>query len=261
MAVKSYIPGTTVSVGYESETADRATIRCLVTGKNTHTEAIEEAKTSVGETLYPGTYNVPLVSADASPFGNAKWIVSLNYGRGGRSRRRNQTERRIRIKSSLEYVDAYLLDGGSYTNGYRDNSNPDTGHWFSLQLRPGNKQTPELAPRPYKVQRPMMTIQLEYTTPFLTINDAELSKNGKINSNVFPIPEIGGVFAVRTLRYEGFESGKSDIGTYPWFTSLILTYDPAGHYRQQAVWDSTLDSGNGKWKTISTYLAAEETTF
>ena len=88
-----------------------------------------------------------------------------------------------------------------------------------------------------------------------------LSKTGKLNSNVFAIGEIGGVFAANTLKYEGFTNAKNDIGQYPWFNSVVLTYDPFGHYRQQAVWDQTLDGGNGKWKTISTYLVAESTTF
>lgn len=260
MAVKTHIPGTTVAIGYETETADRAVIRCLVTGTADHKAAIEEAVAAVGTTLYSGTLNVPLVSSDATRFGVQKYIVTLNYTRSGRSARRTQTDRRVRIKSALEYVDAYLLTGGAYQNGYRHNADPAATDWHSIPLYSG-RQSSELIPRPYKVQRPMMMIQIDYVTSFLTINDSELSKNGKLNSNAFAVPEIGGVFGQYTLLYEGFESNKQDIGQYPWSTSLLLKYDPSGHYRQQPVWDGTLDSNNGKWKTISDKLASDSTTF
>lgn len=258
--VKSHIPGTSVSIGYESETGDRAVIKCLVTSSTTQKDAIDSAVASVGETLYTGTLNIPLITADSTRFGNGKYIVTLTYGRNQRARRRNQANRRIRIKSTIEYVDSYLITNGTFLNGYRHNADPATADWYSLQLRPGNLQTPELAPRAYKVQRPMMTIELEYTTPVLTVNDSELQKTGKLNSNTYVIPEIGGSFAANTLKYEGFTTAKSDIGQYPWFTQIVLTYDPFGHYRQQAVWDASL-SPYGKWKTISNYLTAETTTF
>jgi hypothetical protein len=261
MAVKSHIPGTTISVGYESETEDRAAIRCLVTRNSSHTGAIEEAKTAVGDLLFSGTYNVPLVNATATRFGDEKWVVTLNYARSLKTRRRDQTQRRIRIKSVMEYVDAFLIDSAGYVNGFKDSANPDNDDWFSLQLLPTGKQSAELVPRPYKVQRSMMRITLDYNTAFLTINDAELSKNGKLNSNQFAIAEIGGSFAAGTLKYEGFETGRTDIGQYPWHTTIALLYDPFGHYRQQVLWDQTLDSNNGKWKTISNYQVAESTTF
>lgn len=261
MPVKTHIPGTSVSIGYESETADRAVIRCLVTASTSHTDAIAQSVSSVGSTLFSGTYNIPLVSADATRFGVQKWIVTLQYARGGRARRRNQTQRRIRIQSTLEYVDSYLLNSSNWVNGYRDNSDPASSDWYALPLRGGNLQSPEIAPKPYKVQRPMMKIQLDYTTAVLGINDAELAKTGKLNANPFPIGEIGGVFAANTLKYEGFESDKQDIGLYPWHTNVNLLYDPFGHFRQQAVWDQTLNSGNGKWKTVSTFLVAQSTTF
>lgn len=260
MAVKTHIPGTTVAVGYETETADRAVIRCLVTGNTDHKVAIEEAVAAVGDTLYSGTLNIPLVSADATRFGVQKHIVTLNYSRTARGARRNPITRRVRIKSALEYVDAYLLTGSSYLNGYRHSTTPAIGDWHSIPLY-ANRQSSELIPRPYKVQRPMMMIQIDYNTAFLTITDAELAKNGKINSNAFAIPEIGGVFSARTLLYEGFESNRQDIGQYPWSTSLLLKYDPSGHYRQQPVWNQAGDSGNGIWITASDKLAAEETTF
>jgi hypothetical protein len=259
--VKTHIPGTSISIGYESETADRATIRCLVTDCTAQKDAIDAAVLAVGQTLYSGILNIPLVSAESTRWGNGKYIVTLLYGRNQRAQRRNQTQRRVRIQSTIEYVDAYLINSASFTNGYRHNSDPATADWFSIQLRPGNLQSPELYPRPYKIQRPMMKIELEYTTPFLSVNDAELAKTGKVNSNVFAIGEIGGVFAANTLKYEGFQNAKNDIGQYPWFNSVVLTYDPFGHYRQQVVWDQTLDSGNGKWKTISNYLVSETTTF
>jgi phage tail sheath protein FI len=107
----------------------------------------------------------------------------------------------------------------------------------------------------------MMSVELDYTTSFLTISDQELQKTGKLNSNTFAIAEIGGSFAANTLKYEGFMSSKNDIGQYPWSTSISLTYDPSGHYRQQVVWDQTLDSSNGRWKTDSNVLVAESTTF
>ena len=259
--IKTHIPGTSISIGYESETADRATIRCLATGYSTQKSAIDAAVLSVGETLYNGILNVPLVSAESTRWGNDKYIVTLMYGRNQRAQRRNQTQRRVRIQSTVEYVDAYLTNSASFTNGYRHNADPAVTDWFSIQLRPGNLQTPELYPRPYKIQRPTMKIELEYTTPVLSVNDAELAKTGKLNSNAFAIGELGGVFAVNTLKYEGFQNAKNDIGQYPWFNSVVLTYDPFGHYRQQAVWDATLDSGNGKWKTVSNQLVSESTTF
>ena len=263
MAVKTHIPGTTVSVGYESETADRAIIRCLVTQETDHVEAIQAAVEAVGETLYRGSLNMPLTGTDVSRFGDGKYIVSLQYSRNQRARRRDQTQRRIKIKSNVEYVDAYLVNvgTGAYSNGYINNADPASADWHSIPMRGGNLQNQELVPRPYKLQRPMMTITLDYTTEVLTISDAELAKTGKLNSNVFSIPEIGGTFAANTLRYEAFESGKNDIGSHPWSTTIVLTYDPFGHYRQQAVWDQTLNSTKGKWKTISTYLSAESTTF
>lgn len=260
MAVKTHIPGTTVAVGYETETADRAVIRCLVTGQTDHKAAIDEAVAAVGSTLYSGTLNIPLVSTDATRFGVLKHIVTLNYSRTARGARRTQTDRRVRIKSTLEYLDSYLLNGSNYLNGYKHSTDPATTDWHSIPLS-ANRQSSELIPRPYKIQRPMMLIQIDYVTAFLTINDAELSKNGKLNSNAFAIPEIGGVFNAYTLLYEGFESNRQDIGQYPWSTSLILRYDPSGHYRQQPVWDQTLDSNNGKWKTVSDKLASEPTTF
>lgn len=261
MPVKTHIPGTSVSIGYESETADRAVIRCLVTQSTSHTDAISQAVASVGSTLYSGTYNIPLVSSDATRFGVQKWIVTLQYGRSGKARRRNQAQRRIRIQSTLEYVDAYLINSATWVHGYKDSSDPSSSDWYALPLRGGNLQSPEISPKPYKVQRPMMKIQLDYTTANLGINDAELSKTGKLNSNPFAIGEIGGVFSANTLKYEGFESSKQDIGLYPWYTAVNLLYDPSGHYRQQAVWDQTLNSGRGKWKTSSNFLVADSTTF
>ena len=261
--VKTHITGTSVSIGYESETGDRAVIRCLVTSCTSQKQAIDESVIAVGETLYSGVLNVPLVNAESTRFGDGKYIVTLQYGRNQRARRRNQSQRRIRIKSTVEYVDAYLVNSSTYVNGYKHNADPATVDWSSIQLRPGNTQSSELYPRPYKVQRPMMTIELEYTTSMLTISDAELAKTGKLNSNSFSIAEIGGSFAANTLKYEGFSSGKNDIGSFPWFTSLVLTYDPSGHYRQQAVWDQTLGTpaNIGKWKTNSSHLVAEATTF
>lgn len=261
MPVKTHIPGTSVSIGYESETADRATIRCLVTGETVKATAIAAAVAAVGQTLYPGVYNIPLVLGEATRFGQGKYIVTLQYSRSASSRRRDQTQRRIRMKSTVEYVDAYLVANGTFVNGYRDNAAPATADWFSIQMRPGNLQTPELYPRPYKLQRPMMTIQLEYTTTVLTVNDAELQKTGKLNNSAYVIPEIGGVFQPDTLKYEGFSIDKKDIGQYPWFTSIVFTYDPFGHFRQQVLWDQTLSGGNGAWKTDSTNKVAESVAF
>ena len=263
MAVKSYIPGTVLNIGYETENADRASIRCLVTGEASMQAAITAAVASVGDLLLTGSYNIPLVDTSATHFGNQKWIVTLNYGRGGRSRRRTQTDRRIRIQSVLDYVDAYLIESSTYENGYRKApvAGPNNEHWYSLSLRPGNRQSPELVPRPYKLQRPTMRITLSYTTSFLTITGGELAKLGKINSNVFPIAELSTAFAANTLKYEGFESDKNDIGTYPWATVINLTYDPAGHYKQKPVWDQSLDSGNGLWTVDNTKLESESTTF
>lgn len=263
MAVKPYIPGSVLNIGYETENADRASIRCLVTGAATLQAAITDAVANVGELLLSGSYNIPLIDTSATHFGNQKWIVTLNYGRGGRSRRRNQTDRRVRIQSVLEYVDSYLINSSTYENGYRKapGVGPANTDWYSLSLRPGNRQSPELVPRPYKMQRPMMRVTLSYTTAFLTINGGELAKLGKINSNVFPIIELSTAFPQYTMKYEGFESDKNDIGTYPWATVINLTYDPAGHYKQKPVWDQTLDGGNGLWTVDNTKLESESTTF
>lgn len=259
--VKSHIPGTAISIGYESETSDRATIKCLVNDATTQKDAIDAAVLIVGSVLYEGTFNIPLVSAESTRFGDKKYMVVLSYGRSARGRRRNQVERRIRVRSVSDHVDAFLVSSSSFLNGYRHNDDPSTQDWYSVQLRPGNIQTPELYPRPYKMQRPMMRIDLDYTTSFLTINDAELQKVGKVNSNTFTIPEIGGVFDANTLKYESFESVRNDIGQFPWATSITLIYDPSGHYRQQPVWDQSLDSGNGKWKTVSSQTIYESTVF
>jgi hypothetical protein len=259
--VKSFIPKTSLSVGYESETSDRAVIKCMVTDTFTQTDAIDAAVASVGSTIYSGTLNIPLLSGDATRFGNGKYIVTLQYGRTARTRRRNQIERRIRVRSVIDHVDGFLVNSSSFQNGYRHSSDPSVQDWYSLQLRPGNLQTPEMFPRPYKMQRPMMRIDIDYTTSFLTVSDAELLKVGKVNSNTFSIPEISGVFADYTLKYESFESVKNDIGSFPWATSLTLIYDPSGHYRQQPQWDQSLDSGNGKWKTQSDQIIYESTVF
>ncbi|MFZ9311583.1 MAG: hypothetical protein ACO24O_08795 [Arenimonas sp.] len=265
MAVKTHITGTSVSIGYETETADRAVIKCLATGYTTQKDAIDASVLAVGETLYQGTLNVPLVSAESTRWGDGKYIVTLQYGRNQRARRRSQTQRRIKIKSTIEYVDAYLVNassnGGGYVNGYLDDPDPANTDWFSLQLRPGGNQSSELAPRPYKVQRPMMNIELEYTTAFMTTGDADLLRVGKINANLYTIGEIGGVFSPNTIKYEGFTTGKNDIGQFPWYTTILLTYDPSGHFRQQAVWDASLASNVGKWKTVSTFVTAATATF
>lgn len=233
----------------------------MVTDVFVQTDAIDAAVAAVGTTIYSGTLNIPLISADATRFGNGKYIVTLSYGRSAKTRRRNQIDRRIRVRSVIDHVDAFLVNSSSFLNGYRHNGDPATADWYSIQLRPGNFQTPEMFPRPYKMQRPMMRIDIDYTTQFLTINDAELQKVGKINSNTFAIAEIGGVFDENTLKYESFESVKSDIGQFPWATSITLIYDPSGHYRQQPVWDQTLDTGNGKWKTVSNQTIYDATVF
>jgi len=262
MGVKTHTHGTSVSFGYESEQGDRAVIKCLVDSIDNQTKAISEAVNAVGQTYLPGTYNIPLLSAEAEMFGNEKWNVTLSYGRSARSPRRDPNARRVTVESVIDYVPAYLIKGTTTQNGYYYTTpQPADDDWYAIQFRPGNIQSPELVPKQFKAERPMMRITLSYNTEFLTIGNGDLAKLDKLNSIPFWIVEIGGAFPSRTLRYEGFESSKNDIGQRPWQTKITLMYDPYGHYRQVPVWDQTLASGNGAWKVDNSRLASEEVPF
>lgn len=262
MAIKSHLPGTSISIGYESEQGDKAIIKCLVDSVASHDQAIKEAVTTVGDLYFSGTYNMPLLSAEAEMFGNEKWNVTLSYGRSSRSPRRNPNTRRVTIESVIDFVPAYLVKGTTKTNGYfLTTPQPADDDWFAIQFRPGNKQTPELVPKQFKAERPLMRVTLSYNTEFLTVGSGDLAKLDKLNSLPFLISEIGYQFPARTLRYEGFESSKNDIGQRPWQTRVTLLYDPSGHYKQVPLWDQTLATGDGAWKVDNTRLASEEVPF
>lgn len=264
MAVKLDIPGSTLTWGYESEQADRAVRKCIVTDEATKEAAINAAVSAAqnaGENLY-STNNIPLQAATAVRLGANRWLVDLNYARGRLSQRRDETERYVTVTTIADTNTDVYLTTANRLNGlpYDSITSNSYAYWYRMPYVPGTSfgQHAGSPPVPYSFRRPRLRIQIAYTSSVYTFGNGEIGKVGKTNSNAFPIAEIGAIganaFQPGELYYEGFGTDPRDISRFP--ASISFMYSPGGFYTQRIRWNNGATYPNDKY-----WYVVHESTF
>lgn len=264
------IPGSNLSWGYESELADRALRKCIVTGAVSKEDAITTAVTAAqtgGENLY-SSMNIPLQNASAIRLGADRWLVDLQYGRTRMSQRRNAAERRVSVTTANDITTPCYIVTSNRLNGlphsvatnWNTFANADA-RWYRIAMVPGTNgaQDPRLVPQPYLFRRPQFRIQLNYTTTAYTFGFNDAGKVGKVNSNVFFIPEIGGMFTAGQLYYEGFGTEPRDISRFAATVNFLHT--PGGFYEQALRWNNGSTYPNDKFWYVENVLPFETAVF
>jgi hypothetical protein len=249
MAVKIDIPGSTLTWGYESEHADRAVRKCIVTNEATKEAAINAAvlaAQSGGENLY-STNNIPLQAATAIRLGADRWLVDLNYARGRLSQRREASERYVTTTTLSDILTPVYLTTANRLNGlpFDNISSPSYQYWYRIPYAQGLAngvygQDSATPPEPYMFRKPQLKITISYTSSVYTFGNGEINKTGKSNQNTFPIAEIGALganaFAQGELFYEGFSTDPRDISRFS--ASVVFRFTPGGFFTQRLKWNN-----------------------
>lgn len=266
------LPGSSLTWGYESELMDKALRKCIVTGAVSKEEAINTAVTAAqagGENLYSAV-NIPLQGASCVRLGSDRWMVDLQYARSRMSQRRNPSERRVSVMTVSDFsVPVYLITqnracGIPYEN-ITSNTPPVGSSWYRIRTIPGligaggGGQDPRLPPEPYLFRRPQFRIQLNYTTTSYTFGFNDAGKVGKVNSNVYFIPEIGGMFTAGQLYYEGFGTEPRDISRFAATVNFLHT--PGGYCEQVVKWNNGAVYPNQKYWYVENQLVYETAVF
>ena len=251
MAVKLDFPGSTITRGYESELADRAVRKALVTDVSTKEAAIKAAVDEAavgGENLYT-EINIPLQAATAIRLGKDRWLVDLSYGRSRISQRRDAYERRVTVTTLSDiYVPVFTTTANrQYGLPFDSISSNTYDKWYAMQYVPGTVkgQDPMAPPKPYQYRKPQVRIQLDYTVDVYRFGDAYIDRLGKTNSNVFYIPEIAGTYQPGELMLEGFSTDPREISR--WSVGVTFRYTPGGYYTQRPVWNNGATYPNDKY--------------
>jgi hypothetical protein len=253
------LPGSTMSWGYESELADKAVRKCVVTGAANKEEAITTAVTAAqsgGENLY-SSMNIPLQTASCVRLGADRWLVDLQYARTMMSQRRNAGERRCAVTSLTDLNVPCYLKTDQRANGLpfvniSSNNLPAGTEWHRMQYVPGttNGQGARLIPEPYNFRRPQFRISLSYTTETYTFGFDDAGRVGKVNNNTFFIPEIGGMFVAGELFYDGYGTAPRDISRFAATVNFRMV--TGGFYEQAIKWNNGATYPNEKyWKVVN----------
>lgn len=262
------LPGSSLTWGYESELMDKALRKCVVTGALSKEEAINTAVTAAqtgGSDLY-SSVNIPLQGASCVRLGSDRWMVDLQYARSRMSQRRNPAERRVSVTTVNDFaVPVYLVTQnracGIPYESITSNTLPAGASWYRMQYVPGTNggQDSRLIPQPYLFRRPQFRIQLNYTTTSYTFGFNDAAKVGKSNSNVFFIPEIGGMFTAGQLYYEGFGTEPRDISRFAATVNFLHT--PGGFCEQVLKWNNGATYPNQKYWFVENQLVYETAVF
>ena len=265
MAVKLDIVGSNLTYGYETELADRALRKALVTGATSKEAAIKEAVNAAavgGENLYTPN-NIPLQSATAIRLGADRWLVDLAYARTRISQRRDALERRVSVTTLPDvYVPVYSTSPNR-TNGLPfDVITSNTyQYWYGVQYVPGTAQgqDPMAVPKPYMFRKPQIRIQVNYTVPVYNFGDGYIEKLGKTNSNQFYIAEIAGSYQPGELLLEGFSTDPREISR--WSAGVTFRHVPGGFYTQRVLWNNGATYPNQKYWYLENVSTYEQTQF
>jgi len=264
------LPGSNLSWGYESELADRALRKCVVTGAASKEDAINTAVTAAqtgGANLY-SSLNIPLQAASATRLGADRWLVDLQYARTRMSQRRNAAERRVSVVTANDiFTPCYIVTSNrvnglpfSTATNWNTFANGDA-RWYRLATVPGTNggQDSRLIPQPYLFRRPQFRIQINYTTTSYTFGFNDAGKVGKVNSNVYFIPEIGGMFTAGQLLYDGFGTEPRDISRFA--ATINFLHTPGGFYEQALRWNNGATYPNDKYWFVENVLPYEAAVF
>lgn len=272
MAVKLDIPGSTLTWGYESEQADRAVRKCIVSDEATKEAAINAAVSAAqngGENLY-STNNIPLQAATAVRLGVNRWLVDLSYARGRLSQRREASERYVTVTSLTDILTPVYLTTANRLNGlpYDTITSPSYAYWYRMPYAQGLAsgvlgQDSATPPEPYMFRKPQLKITINYTASVYTFGNGEILKVGKSNQNVFPIAEIGAIganaFAQGELLYEGFNTDPRDISRFS--ASVVFRFTPGGFYTQRLKWNNGATYPNERYWFVANEPTHELVTF